>query len=321
MRVLITGVAGYIGSVLAQRLLAEGHEVFGIDKLIHGRGTSLLHLATYDNFHFIKGDIYDVENYENLIDNETYVVHLAAIVGEPASRKYPEETKRTNLDATKKLIDTSVKKGVKKFVFVSTCSNYGKVKEGEYATEEHQLNPLSLYAETKVRMERYLMDEIGKSMNWTILRFATVYGLSPRMRFDLTVNHFTKDAVLKGYLDIFLPYSNRPYVHVVDVARAVKLVLDKKDESAYNVFNVGDTGENYRKIDIVKEVKKFVPHLKVSFVEKGSDPRDYRVSFEKIKNVLEYRITRRVPDGVREVFHAVKEGWFKDPEDRFYRNV
>ena len=320
MKVFITGVAGYIGSVLAQMLLAGGHEIIGIDKLIHGGGMSLLHLAPMDGFTFIKGDVYDVGEYEKYIDGDTYLVHLAAIVGEPASRKYPEETRKTNLEATRKIFDLALKKNVKKLIFVSTCSNYGKVKEGEYATEDHPLNPLSLYAETKVEMERFLIEEVKDAINWTILRFATVYGLSPRMRFDLTVNHFTKDAFFHGYLDVFLPYSSRPYVHVRDAARAVILAMQKA-ESQNDVFNVGDTSENYRKIDIVEEVKKVVPSLKVEFVEKGSDPRDYRVSFEKIKRKLGYTITRRVPDGVREVYSAVSQGWFKNPDDRFYRNI
>ncbi len=321
MKVLVTGVAGYIGSVLAEMLLAEGCEVVGIDNLIHGSGESLLPLMPLNGFTFIKGDVYDIDEYKKYITPDTYVVHLAAIVGEPASRKYPGETKRTNLEATRRLMDYAAEVGVKKFVFVSTCSNYGKVKEGEYATEDYELNPLSLYAETKVQMERYLIEEVKDGMNWTILRFATVYGLSPRMRFDLTVNHFTKDAVLKGFLDVYLPYSNRPYVHVRDAARGVVLVLQKVEESRGEIFNVGDTSENYRKIDIVEEVKKLVPSLKVEFVEKGTDPRDYKVSFEKIKSRLGYHITRRVPDGVREVYRAVSEGWFRDIESRFYRNV
>ena len=148
MRILVTGAAGYIGSTLCNRLLANGHEVIGIDKLLY-TGKSLIGLLQYKNFKFVKEDIGNLNTYENLIDSDMVIVNLAAIVGEPASRKIPEETRKTNLESTKKLIDLAVKKNIKKFIFVSTCSNYGKVRDGEMATEEHGLNPLSLYAQTR----------------------------------------------------------------------------------------------------------------------------------------------------------------------------
>jgi len=320
MRIVVTGVAGYIGSVLSRLLLREDHEVIGIDKLLYG-GRSLLGIISDPRFTFIKADINDTKEYEEFIDSEICVVHLAAIVGEPASRKYPDETVKTNVDGTKKLIDLAVKKDVRKFIFVSTCSNYGKVPEGVYATEDYELNPLSLYAETKVKMEKYLIEEVKTELNWTILRFATVYGASPRPRFDLTVNDFTMHAIIDGELLIYLPYSNRPYVHVWDVARAVKLVLENSGKTNYRIYNVGDTSENYRKIDIVNEIKKVIGDFKIKFVEKGTDPRDYKVSFERIKNEIGYSITKRVPDGIREIAKIVKEGMITDFENREYYNA
>ena len=320
MKIIITGIAGYIGSVLSRLLLKENYEVIGIDKLLYG-GRSLLGIISDPRFTFIKADINDVEEYEKFIDPGACVVHLAAIVGEPASRKYPEETVKTNIDGTKELITLAIRKNVGKFIFVSTCSNYGKVPKDEYATEDYELNPLSLYAETKVKMEKYLIEEVKSELNWSILRFATVYGVSPRPRFDLTVNDFTMHAIKDGKLLIYLPYSNRPYVHVQDAARAVKLVLENSEKTKHRIYNVGDTSENYRKIDIVNEIKKVIGDFKVEFIEKGTDLRDYKVSFERIKNELGYRITKRVPDGIREIAKIVNEGIITDFENREYYNT
>ncbi|MCD6450075.1 MAG: SDR family oxidoreductase [Thermotogaceae bacterium] len=320
MRAVVTGAAGYIGSVLCHMLLDRGYEVIGIDKMLHG-GRSILGILNHSRFKLISEDIHETSTYSKYINSETVVVNLAAIVGEPASRKYPEETKRTNLDATKKLIDLSAEKNVKKFIFVSTCSNYGKVEPGEFANEGHELNPLSLYAETKVEMEHYLKETIGTNLNWTVLRFSTVFGLSPRPRFDLTVNDFTLHAITDKKLVIFLPYSNRPYVHVRDAARAVGLVLEKFEKTAGETYNVGSNDQNYRKIDIVNEVKKVVPDFEIEFVEKGNDPRDYRVSFDKIKNQLGYSTTLNILDGIKEIAWAINTGIIKDCKNPEYYNA
>jgi len=320
VKVLVTGAAGYIGSTLCRILLSEGYEVIGIDKLLFG-GESLLGLLQHNNFRFIKGDTYNTSTYEDLINSKTSIVHLAAVVGEPASRKIPEETIKTNLEATKKVISLAVKKKIKKFVFVSTCSNYGKCIGEKPATEEFELNPLSLYAKTKVQIENYLANDIKDKLNWTILRLATVYGISPRLRFDLTVNDFTMHAIVDKKLVIFLPRSNRPYVHVVDVAEAVDLVLKNMNLTVQEIFNVGDTKENYRKIDIVNKIKKIVGDFDVEFVKKGEDLRDYKVSFEKIKRKLNYKTIRTVSNGIKEIVFVVKNEIITDFDDKKYYNA
>ena len=320
MKILVTGSAGYIGSVLCGMLLEEGHSVIGVDKLMYG-GKSLLGIINHPRFSLINSDIYDTEKYAQYIDSETNIVNLAAIVGEPASKKLPEETTRTNVDAAKKLIDLAIEKKAAKFVFVSTCSNYGLVPEGEMAAEESELHPLSLYAETKVQIELYLKDEVKDTLNWTVLRFSTVYGLSPRPRFDLTVNDFTLHAITDKKLLIFLPKTNRPYIHTIDAARAAKLCLEKPEESRHLVFNVGDNTQNYRKIDIVEAVKKAVPDFEVEYVEKGHDLRDYAVNFDKIHSILGYEITKKVPDGVNEIAFAINSGMIKDPNNPEYYNA
>jgi nucleoside-diphosphate-sugar epimerase len=170
-------------------------------------------------------------------------------------------------------------------------------------------------------MERYLQNEIKDSINWTIMRFATAYGLSPRPRFDLTVNDFTLHAITDKKLVIFLPKSNRPYVHTQDAARAVEMSLENPQKSKWQVFNVGDNSQNYRKIDIVNEVKKEVPDFEIEYVEKGNDPRDYAVNFDKIKNKLDYKITKTVPDGIKEIAFLIKSGMIKDFDNKEYYNA
>ena len=322
-KIFVTGIAGYIGSNLLRKFLAKyGDEIliYGIDKLLYG-GASLIPFMGERNFIFIRDDIINIDKYEHLIDRDPVIVHLAARVGEPACKKYPEETYKTNVEASKKLIDLATSKGVKKFIFVSTCSNYGVVNKNDYANEDYPLNPISLYAESKVEIERYLMEKVKNNLNWTILRLATVYGISPRIRFDLTVNDFTMQAILYKKLKIFLPYSNRPYVHVDDVVNAIDLVIQNPQITFNEVFNVGDTSENYRKIDIVEKIKEIVGDFEVEFIEKGTDLRDYKVDFSKIKEILNFQITKRVPDGIVEIKELIQAGVISKFDDKFFYNV
>ena len=237
----------------------------------------------------------------------TRVVHLAAIVGDPACSRDPELARAVNREGTKALLDDAEAAGVERFVLASTCSNYGKMADAEvYATEDWELRPVSLYAETKVDAE---------------LRFATVYGASPRMRFDLTVNEFSRDMLLKGELVVYGEQFWRPYVHVRDAARAVMTVLDSPpDATSGEVFNVGDTAENYRKLDLVELLTERVPEAQVSYVHKDEDPRDYRVSFEKVKEKLGFEVSRTVPDGMDEILALLRSGLLEDPYAAGYRN-
>lgn len=320
MRVVVTGAAGYIGSMLSTMLLNKGYEVIGVDKLLHG-GKSILALLQSKNFKLIMQDIENIDTYEKFIDENTIIINLAAVVGEPASRKMPEETQKTNVHSTKKLIDLACKRKVKKFIFVSTCSNYGQVTKNELANETFQLKPLSLYAETKVEVENYLINNVKDNMKWTILRLATVYGLSLRPRFDLTVNDFTLHAIIDKKLVIYLPHSNRPYVHIKDVARGIESILNNQEKTNSQIYNVGNSNENYKKIDIVNEIKNIVKDFDVEFVEKGNDPRDYKVSFEKINKDLGYSTKYRVVDGVKEIEFAITNNIIKDYSNEEYYNA
>lgn len=322
-KVLLTGGAGYIGSVLVRQMLEKGYHVRVIDNLMYG-GEPIIDLLNHPNFEFIKGDIRNAEDVAKAVDGMDSVAHLAAIVGDPACAKQPELAKSTNLEGSKLLYDAANKAGVKKFVFASTCSNYGKMDNpDEYVSEESKLAPVSLYAETKVAVEQYLLSQAkDNTCKPTCLRFSTVYGLSLRPRFDLTVNEFTKELVLGRELVVFGEQFWRPYCHVYDLARSVVTVLEAAQEVvSFEVFNVGDTDENYQKKMIVDEVKKKLPDAKIKYVSKNEDPRDYRVTFEKIKNKLGFKVMFSVPEGIDQTIKAINDGFILNPDDNKYKNV
>lgn len=321
-KVLVTGGAGYIGSVLVKLLLRDNYKVKVMDKLMFG-GESIVELLNNDNFEFFKGDVLVQEDLEKAVIGVDYVVHLASIVGDPACAKEPELARKTNLESTKALYDIANKEGVKRFIFASTCSNYGKMEDPEsFITETSDLRPISVYAETKVAAEEFLLSQPKENTTIPIcLRFATVYGLSPRIRFDLTVNEFTKELALERELVIFGEQFWRPYCHVEDLSRSVIFSLKSdKEKVAFEVFNVGDTDENYQKQMLVEEIKKQLPDAKIKYVHKDEDPRDYRVNFDKITNELGFKITKTVPQGITHIIKVIKEGFINDPDDIKYRN-
>jgi nucleoside-diphosphate-sugar epimerase len=323
MRILVTGVAGYIGSVLVKQLLDKNYRVLGLDSLIFG-GESLLAVYNHPHFAFIKQDIRDEGVLEEVIKEVDGVVHLAAIVGDPACAKQPDLAKEVNWSASKYLFDICTEnKNVERFIFASTCSNYGKMEGETYVNETSPLRPVSLYAELKVKFEHYILEKkTNNNLSPTSLRFSTVYGLSPRMRFDLTVNEFIREVTLGRELKIFGEQFWRPYCHVEDLARSVVHVLEMPaDRVANNVFGVGDTEENYQKKMIADEILKIVPNCSIQYIKKDQDPRDFRVDFSKIKTELGYSITRRVRDGLREIHNAIKNNIIVDPDHQKYINV
>ena len=324
--ILVTGGAGYVGSGLLRELLLKGYNVTCVDNLMFG-GESLLSILHNKNFTFINCDINNSDKLDKIFSKNKFdgIIHLAAIVGDPACKLYPDLAKKTNWISSKWLLERSRSAGVSKFIFASTCSNYGKMDNPEiYVDESSNLAPVSLYAELKVKFEKYMLSGIKKdgSFSPTALRFSTVYGLSPRMRFDLTVNEFTKDLTLGRELVIFGEQFWRPYCHVKDFSNAFITVLNSPNQKvAYNVFNVGDTKENYTKQMLVDEIKKVLPNSKIKYVTKDDDPRDYRVNCDKIKNELGFKISMTVPDGIREIKRIVEEKLIKDPENQKYYNI
>jgi nucleoside-diphosphate-sugar epimerase len=319
--VLVTGGAGYVGSLLVEELLRRGHRVRVLDALVHGTVPSVLTAWGNPSFEFMRGDVRDAHVRGVALKDVDSVVHLAAIVGDPACAREPELARDVNLEATKKLVDDATRAGVERFVLASTCSNYGKRDNGSLASEEDDLKPVSLYAETKVAAELDILSRNGAGPRVsTCLRFATVYGTSPRMRFDLTVNEFTRDVALGRELVVFGEQFWRPYVHVRDVADAVAMTLQAPPEAvAGQVFNIGGTHENYRKLDIVNLLNDRFDEPRVKFVHKDEDPRDYRVSFEKVTNAIGFKLGRNVASGIDEVASLVRMN-VVDPDDPAYRN-
>jgi nucleoside-diphosphate-sugar epimerase len=326
MRVLVTGCAGYIGSVLTRQLLGQGHHVRGMDALFFG-GDSLLDIMTHPRFEFVRADVRDNKALVAALDGVEAVAHLAAIVGDPACAQQPDLARAINLEASTTLLRLCNENlSVQRFVFASTCSNYGKMQGDGYVKEDSPLRPVSLYAELKVGFEKHLLQAILRpNLSATALRFATVYGVSPRMRFDLTVNEFVRDLALGRTLRVFGQQFWRPYCHVEDLARSVVLVLESPaDKVRQDVFNVGDTRENYTKEMIVNEIFKCLrdaPRTLVTYVQKTEDPRDYRVDFSKIHSTLGFQITKRVPDGIRELSVLLRHGVISDPDAARFKNV
>lgn len=322
-RILVTGAAGYIGSVVTRQLLLKNYKVRAFDILNFG-GEGLIDIYNHKNFEFIKGDIRKEADIRNAIKEVDAVVHLAAIVGDPACAAQPEVAATTNLDASMLLLDICQETlSVKRFVFASTCSNYGKMEGSDFLNEESPLHPVSLYAELKVKFEKYLLGTKKRSdFIATVLRFATVYGVSSRMRFDLTVNEFMREVALGRELIIFGEQFWRPYCHVSDLASSCLLVLESEGiKVANNVFGVGDTHENYQKKMIAEEIIKIIPYAKVKYIQRNEDPRDYRVDFNKIKSTLGFNISKTVPVGLEEVNSIIKNGILSDPDSKKYSNT
>jgi len=322
-RVLVTGGAGYIGSVLVRILLEKGYTVRVMDSLKFG-GDALYDVSQHPKFEFIKGDVRNDEDVDKALEGVDALAHLAAIVGDPACSKFSDEAKEVNWTASVSLFEKAEKAGIKKFVFASTCSNYGKMADpNSFVDENSELRPVSLYAELKVKFENYLLNERKDAkICATALRFSTVYGFSPRIRFDLTVNEFTRNVCLTGEQEIWGPQFSRPYCHVDDLARAVVLILEAPEEKVKaNVFNVGDTTENYSKRMLMEEIQKQMPAAKAIYVEKTEDPRDYRVNCDKIKKDLGFTITKKVPDGIREIMKLMNSGMITDAHSQKFRNI
>jgi len=326
--VLITGGAGYIGSLLASELLRANYRVTVVDSLLFG-GESLIPFLHHPHFHFVKADVTEPRAVKDSVKDgwqkPDAIVHLAAIVGFPACQAVGKPVAwRYNVEATKMVFGQAADMGVERFVFASTYSNYGLSPDGKPVTEESPLNPQSLYAETKIAAEEFLLGQLNAPCAPLLFRFATLYGLSPRTRFDLIVNQFVLEAFTKRELIIYQRGYSRSFVHIRDAVRGVIMGLEAEQPKIYGeVFNLGTDHGNYSKDDIVQLVLKRIPETFVEYknLTFGGDMRDITVSFAKIKNVLGFDTTLDLDDGIRELLFALKTGIIRNPSDEKYRNA
>ncbi len=315
--VLVTGGAGYIGSVLTGKLIEKGYKVRVLDSLIYGIN-GISKFISNGSVELISNDIRDTKVIDRAIKDIDCVIHLAAIVGEPLCNKIPESARQINELATMNLLNACTK-SVKRFVFGSTCSNYGSTTDT--ANEETPLHSLSLYSETKVKSESRILGSKNDSFEPCVLRFATAFGLSPRMRFDLLVQEFIRDAIVNKKISIFGPEYWRPLVHVQDISNACILAIENdKNLISGQVYNVGDNSQNYTKIALAKMVKEHLQETEIEVQDAKKDPRNYKVSFDKINSKLNFRITKTVNDGIVEILNEIHSGRL-DPRESEFSNM
>ncbi len=321
--VVVTGGAGYIGSLLTAQLLQQGHRVTVIDNLLFG-GESLLTFLSNPNFYFAKADVTESRSLRDSLPRNwpkpDAIFHLAGIVGFPACQAVGKQAAWWyNVEATRTILDQADSLHIGRFIYASTYSAYAPTTDGSLVTEDSPLSPQSLYVETKIAAE-----ELVRLQGALIFRLATLYGISPRTRFDLVVNQFVLDAFIKRELLIYQRGYSRSFVHVQDVVRALLLGLNAADEKVNGqVYNLGTDGGNYTKDQIVQFVIKRLPETFVQYKDLtfGGDVRDINVSFEKIQRDLGFNAALTVDDGVREVVSALRLGLIREPQHERYRNA
>ena len=308
-QVLVTGGSGYIGSILCEHLLDKGYKVTAVDNLMY-KQSPLFHLCNNPNFEFVFGDARDEKLISSLIKGVDVIIPLAAIVGAPACDLDPWMAKSTNFDAVKLINRLRSKNQL--IIYPTTNSGYGTKSGDVYCTEETPLQPISLYGKTKSDAE----SELLASSNTITLRLATVFGMSPRMRLDLLVNHFVYAAVTDGYIVIFEKDFKRNYIHIRDVADCFIYCIEHSDKMIGRPYNVGLDEANLSKEELALKVKEFVPNFYIHFSEVGSDPdkRNYIVSNQRLKDAG-FVPKRSLEEGIKELikgYQMIKRSRFKN---------
>lgn len=321
--ILVIGGAGYIGSHVIEQLLKSGRSVRVLDRLMYGR-ESMADFENHMNFEFIEGDATDITKLTTAMNGVAGVVHLAGLVGDPACAVDPGFTRHTNIIATRMAKDVAQSMGIHRFVFASSCSVYG-VSDKE-VTESDALNPVSLYAQTKIDSERELLGTTRDDFFVTILRFATVFGHSRRPRFDLVGNLFAAQAMMDGLITVIGPDQWRPFIHVRDLGRAVVLALTSPTYVIQGqIFNVGDKRLNMTIMQLAQGVKKAVEkqdkEVTISVRENEDDPRNYAVSFQKIHSILGFEAETMLEDGINELVEEFQRGTYRDYREGIYSNL
>jgi len=323
-RVLLIGGGGYIGTPVAIELLRQGFHVRNLELFLYDTQSSVTALLMNSAYELVVGDLGDSQIIERALADVTDVVMLGGLVGDPITKAYPAESHAVNEIAVRRCLDALNGRGLNKVIFISTCSNYGLMKDGKLADEISPLQPLSLYAKAKVAAEQHLLGMKGRAdFCGIILRFATAFGVAPRMRFDLTVNEFVRELFVGNELVVYDAQTWRPYCHVRDFARMIaRVLLFPADRIAYQVFNAGGDENNHTKQSIVDIVLSKLPKGKVTYKELGSDPRNYRVDFRKVRENLYFEPIFDVEYGIIELINTLRAGFFADYSNRknFYGN-
>ena len=317
-KILIAGGAGYLGSILVRKLLEMNYKVRVLDTLIFG-DEPIKELLNNQNFELVKGDIRNIETISNALKEVDAVIHLAAVVGDPACKQEPQETIEINYLATKIFAEACKYHQINRFIFASTASVYG-IKEG-LVNEKVAPNPVSLYARSKLKSEEGILSLVDENFSPTILRMGTLYGLSPRMRFDLVVNVLTMKAVTERKIKIFGGKQWRPLVHVADAAEAYIRCLEAPIEKVKGqIFNIGSNEQNYQIYQLGEFVKKEMPEIIIETVPTDSDLRDYYQDNSKFNDMFGYKVRYTVKDAINEIKKAIEEGIIRNPLDSKYYN-
>jgi nucleoside-diphosphate-sugar epimerase len=314
-KIIIVGGSGYVGSVIISYFLNKNFNVINLDNLIYSQNNKFS-FSKNKNYRFINYDLRDKNLDSNILKNSESVIILGSLVGDPISNKYKNLTESINVVSTKKFIDKSIKLGVKRLIFVSTCSNYGMIKNNIPAKENHKLNPLSPYAKSKVNIENFLIKKKLKKIDTKIfiLRFATAFGFSERMRFDLTVNEFIKTIMQKKKLLIYDENTWRPYCHVYDFARLIYTISKSIKKNRFEIFNVGENKNNATKLTILQKILKQLPYKNIEFKKIGKDKRNYIVNFDKVKKMYNFRCSTNIDKGIEEIITNINKN------KKFYLN-
>jgi nucleoside-diphosphate-sugar epimerase len=318
-RILVIGGGGYIGSALLPKLLDKGYHVRLLDLMLYG-DEPIAGVIDHPRLEIVRADFRQVDRVTQAMRDVDAVIHLGAIVGDPACALDEDLTVDINLMATKMVAEVAKGMGVNRFIFASTCSVYGA--SDEVLDERSALAPVSLYARSKIASEVVLSSMASSTFAPVILRFATIYGLSGRTRFDLVVNLLTAKAVLDGEISIFGGDQWRPFLHVDDAALAILTTLEAPlDAVRHQVFNVGSDDQNYTIQQIGDLIHEYVPAAKV--ISRGSDVdrRNYRVSFAKIRRALDFQPKWTVEGGIKQVMESIASGQVTDYQDAKYSNV
>ena len=309
--ILLVGGSGYIGTVIIDDFFNMNIKIKDLDFNIYGDQKEIIRKKT-KNVSYVNLDLRDTKLLTKHLEDIDSVVILAGLVGEHITNKYKSLSKTINEDGLINLIDeVENHKNINNVIFVSTCSNYGIGSNKILFDEKSKLKPLSIYAKQKVKLEKFIMSLKNTQYSPCILRFATAFGSSSRMRFDLTVNHFIKSLLEGKRLEIYDPLTWRPYCHVKDFARLIhKVTTCKKNKIAHQIFNAGNNNNNFTKLDIVKKIQKFISTGSVIFKKNDVDKRNYRVDFSKIKKKLKFQTKFSLEYGIKEIISDIKKKKF-----------